>query len=69
MKLRFIQSIAGISWSAKPGDVFDIPAEEKPERLIEAGIAVAAETAPVEVATIAAPETADVKKLTARKGK
>jgi len=37
--VKYIQSIAGVNWRAKPGDVADVLASEA-KKLISAGIAV-----------------------------
>lgn len=68
MKVRILEAVAGANWSAKPGDVIELPPEESAERFIAAGIAEPV-AAPVEVAAVAAPETAAAPKPTARKGK
>lgn len=66
MKVKIIHSISGPDWSAKPGDIIDLPDGESIERWQSAGIAEPL-AAPIETADAAMIETAAIK--TRRKGK
>jgi hypothetical protein len=58
MKVRFLQSIAGLNWSARPKQILDVPALEA-ARFIAAGIAEAAEPVTVELTIDVTNHTGD----------